>query len=269
MRAPEPKRRVARERFALLRNIEKTLSAPLSVLGVIWLLVVVATFVWGNQRWLTQLTYAIWIVFLIDFAIRLTIAPKKLRFLRRNVLVAVSLALPALAFLRIFRIFAIFPSWQTALVQLLGGVNRSMSVLAATMERRGFIYAVVLTTLVTIAGAAGMYRFEHAAGPNGAGINSYPYALWWTAMIMTTLGSDYFPHTAPGRILCLMLSIFAFSIFGYITAAVSSYFINKDAGDKRSAVAGDAQIERILREIAGLRAELRAGKANVPRPDGP
>jgi voltage-gated potassium channel len=251
----QEKTRVTRERFALLHNLERILSGPLAVLGLIWFFVVIATFIWGNQPWLQQLTYAIWIVFVIDFFIRLIVAPKKLRFLKKNVLLAISLALPALAILRVFRLLAIFPTWQTALVQLLGGVNRSMSVLAATMERRGFVYAVILTILVTLAGAAGMFRFEH--GPNGA-INSYPYALWWTAMIMTTLGSDYFPHTAPGRILCLLLAIFAFSVFGYITAAVSSYFINKDAADDRSPVAGEQKLEQILRELASLRAEVRS-----------
>ncbi len=250
-------KRIARERFALLQNIEKTLRGPLSLLGIIWLFVVIATFIWGNTPWLQHFSYAIWIFFVIDFAIRLLIAPKKVRFLRRNVLLAVSLALPALAFLRIFRLLAIFPSWQTALVQLLGSVNRSLSVLSATMQRRGLLYALLLTTIVTLAGAAGMYRFEHATMAHAPGINSYPYALWWTSMIMTTLGSDYFPHTAPGRILCLLLAIFAFSIFGYITAAVSSYFINKDAGDARSPVAGEEQIKQVLREVAGLRAELR------------
>jgi voltage-gated potassium channel len=76
-------------------------------------------------------------------------------------------------------------------------------------------------------------------------------------MIMTTLGSDYFPHTAPGRVLCFLLAVFAFSIFGYITAAVSSYFINKDASDERSPVASDEKLERVLREVVALRAELQ------------
>ncbi|MBV8725345.1 MAG: two pore domain potassium channel family protein [Candidatus Eremiobacteraeota bacterium] len=75
-------------------------------------------------------------------------------------------------------------------------------------------------------------------------------------MIMTTLGSDYFPHTAPGRLLCFLLSVFAFSIFGYITAAVASYFINKDADDKRSPIASEEQLKKILVEIATLRSEL-------------
>lgn len=256
--------RVTRERFALLRNLEKSLSGPLSVLGLIWFFMVVATFVWGNQSWMQRVTYAIWIIFVVDFLVRLLIAPKKVRFLRKNVLVAVSLALPALAVLRVFRFLALFPSWQTALVQLLGSVNRSLSVLGSTMQRRGLAYVLMLTTLITLAGAAGMFRFEH--GPAGSGINSYPYALWWTAMVMTTLGSDYFPHTAPGRILCLLLSIFAFSIFGYITAAVSSYFINKDADDKRSPIAGEEEFNKVLAELKKVRADLAELRGAVSGP---
>jgi hypothetical protein len=47
------------------------------------------------------------------------------------------------------------------------------------------------------------------------------------------------------------------SIFGYITAAVSSYFINKDASDERSPVASDQKLERVLSEVLSLRAELQ------------
>lgn len=44
--------------------------------------------------------------------------------------------------------------------------------------------------------------FERGALPRG-GIDSYGTALWWTAMILTTMGSDYWPKTAEGRILCV------------------------------------------------------------------
>ena len=57
-----------------------------------------------------------------------------------------------------------------------------------------------------------MYDFERP------GLRSYWDAVWWTAMIMTTIGSDYWPKTTEGRLLALLLSVYAFSIFGYITA---------------------------------------------------
>ena len=73
---------------------------------------------------------------------------------------------------------------------------------------------VALTVVVTLAGAAGMYTFENE-NPDGRGLSNYGAALWWTAMIMTTMGSEYWPQTAEGRVLCFLLSLYAFAVFGY------------------------------------------------------
>ena len=65
-----------------------------------------------------------------------------------------------------------------------------------------FIMRQALSVLVTLAGAAGMYAFE---GPERIG--RYPDALWWTAMMMTRMGSETWPQTGEGRILCLVLAL--------------------------------------------------------------
>jgi voltage-gated potassium channel len=223
-------------------------------LGFLWVGVVVATFIWPADTALQTASFAIWIVFVADFTVRLFVAPNKLSFLRRNLLLAASLVLPALAALRVVRILALIPGWQAPLLRLLASINRSSNVLAATMQRRGLAYVVILTVLVVLAGAAGMYRFEYRV--NGGELTSYSASVWWTAMVMTTLGSDYFPHTAPGRVLCFLLAIFAFSVFGYITASISSYFINRDAQDKQSDIPSAKQLAAILEEVRSLRAEL-------------
>ena len=58
-------------------------------------------------------------------------------------------------------------------------------------------------------------------------------------MIMTTMGSDYWPRTAEGRILCFLLSLSSIGTFGYITASLASLFIGRDVqsttGSPRSA----------------------------------
>ncbi len=46
--------------------------------------------------------------------------------------------------------------------------------------------------------------------------------------VVGMLGSDYWPETTEGKILCLDLSIYAFAIFGYITAIMTNFFIEKD-----------------------------------------
>ena len=126
-----------------------------------------------------------------------------------------------------------------------------------------------ITTLVTFGGVAGMYAFENpqalvdanyldaAHAADGAGIASYGEAVWWTAMIMVTMGSDYWPQTVEGRILGWLLALYAFAIFGYITATIASYFVGRD-----TAVAqGDDGTAR--NEVAALRADILALRTEV------
>ncbi len=40
-------------------------------------------------------------------------------------------------------------------------------------------------------------------------------------MIMTTMGS--WPQTPEGRVLCLLLAVYAFAVFGYVTAMLAAF----------------------------------------------
>ena len=103
--------------------------------------------------------------------------------------------------------------------------------LSLGFRRRGLGYLIVLTTLVAMTGAAGMYRFELDA-PGGPGFPDYGAALWWTAMLLTTMGSEYWPRTPEGRLLCLLLAIYAFAVFSYVTAAIAAYFVDKGKNER-------------------------------------
>jgi voltage-gated potassium channel len=80
-------------------------------------------------------------------------------------------------------------------------------------------------------------------------------------MIMLTLGSDYWPQSAEGRILCILLSLYAFGIFGYVTATLASFFIGRDAEGEGTELAGAREFGLLREEIALLREELRARTA--------
>ncbi|MGE5294093.1 MAG: hypothetical protein ACM3VT_04640 [Solirubrobacterales bacterium] len=79
---------------------------------------------------------------------------------------------------------------------------------------------------------------------------------FFTAMIVTTLGSQHWPVTVAGRILCLFLALYAFTVFGYITAVLASHFVGKDTAAKSSEPSGKA-IDDLRKEIAALREEAR------------
>jgi voltage-gated potassium channel len=142
------------------------------------------------------------------------------------------------------------------LLRVVSSLNRGMQALATSLSRRGFGYVIALTVLVTFAGAAGMYAFE-SEGPD-AGLNSYGEALWWTAMVMTTMGSQYWPKTPEGRVLCLLLALYAFAVFGYVTATLATFFVGRDAANPEAEIAGAGSLGALREEIAALRGELRA-----------
>nr|MBA3517588.1 two pore domain potassium channel family protein [Hyphomicrobiales bacterium] len=147
-------------------------------------------------------------------------------------------------------------------------LNRAMRAFGASMSRRGFGYVAGLTLIITLIGAAGMFAFEKDA-PDG--LNSYGEALWWTAMIMTTMGSAYWPQTAEGRVLCVFLALYAFGVFGYVTAALATFFVGRDADDEDAEVAGAKQIDALRDEVIALRDEIRAMNRRTPgeRGDAP
>ena len=220
-----------RELLQLLHQIEDWLETPMIVLAFIWLVLMIAEFVWGLSGFLATLVDAIWIAFIVDFLLRLGLAPRRVAYLKQNWLTAVSLFLPALRIFRVTRAFRLLRFARATrglrLVRVVSSLNRGMFALRATMSRRGVGYVLALTLVVLFAGAAGMYAFESGL-PGGNGFANYADALWWTAMLLTTLGSAYWPVTGEGRILCLLLSIYSLGILGYITASLASFFVGRD-----------------------------------------
>lgn len=249
---------LAKQRLSILHQIEGWLETPLVVLSGVWLCLMIIELVAGVSRLGELATTVIWAIFVADFALRFTLAPSKQRYLRRNWLTAVSLMLPALRIFRLARVFRALARLRgLQLIRILGSVNRGMKALGKTMHRRGLGYVAALTLIVTLAGASGMLFFEKNL-PQGGGLNDFWSALWWTAMMMTTMGSEYWPRTPEGRALCLFLAIYAFAVFGYVTGAIATFFIGRDAADDSGDVLGRKDLQELRLEIASLREEIRA-----------
>jgi voltage-gated potassium channel len=245
-----------KERKKLLTRIEHLFEGPLIVLGFIWLLLLVIELVFEPSPLLERISIVIWIIFIVDFLLKFFLAPSKRKYLRINILTLISLVVPAFRIVRIFRVLRILRfSRSLRLVKIIASINRSIKALAATMERRAFGYVLLLTTIVVFAGAAGMYAFERDVVDGG--LHDYGTALWWTTMIMTTLGSEYWPRTPEGRVLCIILSLFAFAVFGYITATIATFFLGRDAENKNAEIAGAAQIQLLQKEIAEMKEMLK------------
>lgn len=249
------------EREELLTRIEHALEWPMLILGVVWLGLFIVDMVQGLSGWWATAATAIWVVFIVDFITKFSLAPHKGEYLKRNWLTTIALAIPALRVFRAFQALRILRIARAArglrLLRLITSLNRGMGALASTMSRRGFGYVSLLTVLVTLGGSAGMYALEHEAAPTGV-MSSYGSSLWWTAMIMTTMGSEYWPKTPEGRVLCLLLALYAFAVFGYVTATIASFFVGRDADSDEGEIAGAKTMQTLGQEIVLLRKELEA-----------
>ena len=107
-RAQTRGRRVAealnRERWALLERVSRTLEPVMVALSAVWIALLVGELLnRGLPRTLDFFVWVIWAIFIADFAVKLLIAPERLTFLRRNWLTLISLFLPALLSLPLFR----------------------------------------------------------------------------------------------------------------------------------------------------------------------
>lgn len=256
-----------RERYELLERVTAWLEVPMLVLAFAWLALVVVELTWGESALFETLGTIIWIVFIVDFALELFLAPKKLDHLKRNWLTAIALLVPALRLFRVVRVLRLLRLTRVGrglrLLRIVSSTNRGMRALGASLGRRGFGYVLALTVLVTFAGAAGMLAFER---DSPEGIDSYGEALWWTSMIMTTMGSQHWPHSIEGRVLCVILALYAFAVFGYVTATLATFFVGRDAENDQSELAGSKQLAALREEVVALRADIRTLSERLPSP---
>jgi voltage-gated potassium channel len=259
--SPE-KQALDNERLQVLQQLDEWLEIPMFVLGLAWLVLLIVEFIWGISPLLQLVVDVIWVLFIIDFVIRFILAPRKLTYIKSNWLTVISLLLPALRIFRVFSALRILRLARTArtlrLVRILGSLNRGMRSLSRAMGRRGFGYVMALTLVLVLVGAAGIYNFESTTETGQQALPNYGSALWWTAMLITTVGSEYWPQTAEGRILTFILAVYAFAVFGYITATLATFFIDSDAGSDETKLAGAHSVEALRAEIVALRTQLQA-----------
>lgn len=248
---------------SVLHQLEDWLELPMILLAAVWLILFVVEVIWGAGPLLQTINNTIWILFILEFLLRFTLAPRKIRYLRNNWLTLLALALPALRIFRVTRSLRLLRLSRTVrsmrLVRVVSSINRGMGALRRTMERRGFGYVTLLTLAVLLVGSAGMYVFESNL-PGGVGFQSYGDAVWWTAMMLTTVGSEYWPQTAEGRILAFLIAIYSLGILGYTAGTLASFFMGQDAANPEAELADTQTLQRLEAEIRSLRAELRQAR---------
>jgi voltage-gated potassium channel len=162
------------------------------------------------ERTLLQVVLGtIWIVFIVDYLLRLMLAARKADFVRANVPDLLGALIP------IFRPFR--------LLKELRRISYFRARTGSAVRARVVAYAVAFVVLWVYTIAVTVVSAER--GAHGATILSLGDGIYWAVVTMATVGyGDMVPVTTFGRVLAIMLMISGILIVGVTTATVVSYF---------------------------------------------
>lgn len=108
---PRPHRR---RRFRWLYRLEAELEPFMFLLAIAWLWLFVVEFVAGLTPWQDIAIRAIWIAFIVEFLLKLYLAPHRARYLRHNWLTVIALIVPAFRAFRLLRALRVLRATRVA-----------------------------------------------------------------------------------------------------------------------------------------------------------
>jgi len=257
-------------KYPIILAILKTIELPMIFLSFIWFCILIAELVYGASSVLSGIGTGIWGLFILYFAMRLATVTNRVRLLKQNWLFVLAMFVTTLRFFPLLQSFPLVrvltATFGIQAIWIFASAFLGMRILRRNMGHRGSGYVITLTFVVLFAGAAGMLHFEgSAADPQG--IHTYWRALWWTAMQLSNMGSGYTVVTTGGRIICLVISVYAVVMFGYITALLASFLIDREVKEPKPEIANQKSIQALQEEIIQLRRliEDTFQKGSIPK----
>jgi voltage-gated potassium channel len=198
---------------------------------------------------------AIWFIFIADLIIRALLAPRSLAYLVHHPIDVIAVAIPALRVLRVLRVL-------TAGQWLISRGSRLKFGRTATAVVIAFIFVTYLASLAVL---------NAERGAPGAKIETFPDALWWSIVTMSTVGyGEYYPVTTNGRLIAAGVMVVGISLLGLVGASVASSVISRLSGKQvESQDEVKAQVLALTQEIASLRQLLQDAGLTAPHAPAP
>lgn len=237
-------------RESLRQRIHRAVDIPLDVLAGVLLVLLVLELTLSlppeGTEALALAGGAIWLIFIADFLVELTLASSKTTYLRENWLIAISVIVP------FFRFFLVFRALRaTRLVTLLTGLNRGTNILREIFSGRGLPYVIALTVGVIVISSAGIYFFERTAP--GSTLATFGDVLWWVSASVTQINAQEEPKTPEGRIIGVAVGFYGLAIFGYLAGVIASYLVSgRTAPKPPEEGALRREIQQLRREVDSL-----------------
>jgi voltage-gated potassium channel len=248
----------------LVDRIERVTKYPMALLGLAWLvigIVVVTADINGSASIvLVGTLFALWAILLAEYLVRLVITPDRRGYLKRRWVEPATVAVPPLQ------------GWHLVGIEKMTLLVREGELRVEAILRHHSLFRVLIAATATLfLGAWLVLLFEENA--KGSNIHTYPDALWWAIVTVTTVGyGDRYPATEGGRAVAVVLMLLGIGLIGVLTATVASLFVkehtdaSKEEFKKGHADLGQ-QLSVISDRLADVERRLGATAADVAAAD--
>lgn len=241
-------------------RIAKRLEPPLLAAAILTIPTTIVEESHLGHPWLqiaTGVNWAIWLMFLAEIVIMLSVVPSRAHWLRHHLLelAIVILTPPALLtavqpirFLRLLRVLRLF--------RLAPLVRRALS-----ME--GLHFAAILGVLTAIAGGAAFAAVEKYSVGDG---------IYWAIGTMTTVGyGDITPKTTEGKVVAVVVMLIGIGVATLLIGAVAQQFVTTTVGPSMTKLEAEEedlldQVHEIAARLEQLQAAIERRQANRPDP---
>jgi voltage-gated potassium channel len=251
-------------RHDLVDNIERVTKYPLALLGIAWLVIAIVVLTndlnGSASSFLVGALFVLWAIALVEYAVRLVITPDRRGYLKRRWVEPATVVVPPLQ------------GWHLVGMEKMSLLVYEGELRAETILKHHSLFRVLIAAAGTLfLGAWLVLLFEENA--KGSNIHSYPDALWWAIVTVTTVGyGDRYPVSAGGRAVAVVLMLVGIGLIGVLTATVASVFVkehtdaNKEVFKKGHDELGQ-QLSVISDRLADVERRLGATAADMASVD--
>jgi voltage-gated potassium channel len=238
-------------------NIERVTKYPLTLLGIAWLviaIVVLTTDLNGSASTvLVGTLFVLWAILLVEYVIRLVVTTDRRGNLKRRRVEPATVVVPPLQ------------GWHFVGMERMSLLVYEGELRVEAILKHHSLFRVLIAAAGTLfLGAWLVLLFEEKA--KGSNIHSYPDALWWAIVTVTTVGyGDRCPDTAGGRAVAVVLMLVGIGLIGVLTATVASVFVKEHTDANREELRkGHADLGQQLSVISDRLADVERRLGATP-----
>lgn len=196
---------------------------------------------------------ATWIVFAIDYIVRLGLAQPRAVWFRKHIFDLLVVVLPALKPLRLLKAMTMIHVLQRTA--------------GTALRSRIAIYGAGAATILIWIAALAVLDAER--GKPGANIENFGDAVWWAFVTITTVGyGDFYPVTVGGRTVAVLLMCGGVAVVGVVTATLASWVMERAAtGRDDDEPATRGQLRRVAAQLDDISERLGRPPGSAEKAD--